>query len=59
MTVCKRLPDPIYFEPRAPYRYSLLLRGYLDRMPYLARVCMYVATDTTECHAEELEMFWG
>jgi hypothetical protein len=55
-TIRKDLPDPIYLEPRAPYRYGLLLRYYATRMPNWARICMCLSTDKGECHSDELEI---
>jgi hypothetical protein len=54
-TLWKELADPVYFEPRAPYRYSLLLRNYARHIPNRARICMCVATDTFVCRSGEIE----
>lgn len=56
-TVTKRLPDPVYLESHAPYRYGLLLKGYDRHIPNWARIRMWAATDQGECRSGELEIF--
>lgn len=56
-TISKKLPDPIYLEPKAPYRYGLLLRDYYKHIPNWARICMCASSDQGECRSEELGTF--
>jgi hypothetical protein len=56
-TITKQLPDPIYLESNAPYRYALLLKNYYRHVPNWARIRMWAATDQGECRSAELETF--
>ena len=56
-TVSVKLPDPIYLEPKAPYRYSLFFKNYYKHIPNWARIRMYASTDHGECQSAELGTF--
>jgi hypothetical protein len=53
--VIKHVPDPVYLEPNAPYRYGLLLRDYHRHVPNWARIRMWASTDQGECRSAEIE----
>jgi hypothetical protein len=55
-TIAEKLPDPIYLEPNAPYRYGLLLKDYSKNIPNRARIRMWGATDQGQNWSGELEM---
>jgi hypothetical protein len=55
-TVYMKLPDPMYLEPGAPYRYSLLLKHYKAHMPTWTDLVMYVVTDRGVCHSMNIEL---
>lgn len=55
--VTKHVPDPVYLEPNAPYRYGLLLKDYYGHVPNWARIRMWASTDQGECQSAELEIF--
>lgn len=42
--ITQNLDDPIYLEPGAPYRLTLLLEGYISNMPNLSIVKLVVGT---------------
>jgi serine/threonine protein kinase len=57
--IVERLRDPIYLEPRAPYRYGLLLKEYSKNFPVWARIRMGAATNQGESWSGELEVvYW-
>ena len=55
--ITKRIADPIYLEPKAPYRYGLLLKNYYKHVPNWARIGMCASTDHGECQSAELGTF--
>ena len=56
-TVWHTLPDPIYLERGAPYRFGLLLKYYSIRMPTLARVRLCVSTDQEICRSSLIDLY--
>lgn len=54
--ISTNLPDPIYLEPMAPYRYCLLLRHYSKHIPSNARIRLGATTNAGHYYSEELEM---
>jgi hypothetical protein len=55
-TIVKRLPDPIYLQPNAPYRYEILLKDYSKNIPQWAKIRMWGATDQGPSWSGELEL---
>jgi hypothetical protein len=56
-TITTRVPDPIYLEPNAPYRYGLFLKNYYNHVPNWARIRICVSTDLGQCQSAEIETF--
>ena len=56
-TVEMKLPDPIYLETKAPYRFGLFLKHYSKNLPNWVRIKMWAATDQGESRSAELEAF--
>lgn len=50
------LPDPIYFEAGAPYRFALRLGSYARHVPSLARIRICASTDEGVSRSQELEL---
>lgn len=58
--VSTRVPDPIYLEPRAPFRYGLLFDKYAERMTNYAILRFWVFTHRGEARSHDLQLFaWG
>jgi hypothetical protein len=55
--VSTKIPDPVYLEPNAPYRYGLLLDKYQKRMPIHALIRLWVRTNAAERRSPEICLF--
>lgn len=56
VTALMRLPDPIYMQPSAPYRYGLLLKGYDGHVPNRCRISLVAVTNVGEAVSPKVEM---
>jgi hypothetical protein len=52
--VSVRLPDPIYVQAEAPYRYGLLLHRYSERMPNAVILRMWIRTHQGQERSREI-----
>jgi hypothetical protein len=52
-----RIADPIYFEPQAPYRFSLRLRRYTERMPNHSLIRLRAETDAGAVWSHPIRTF--
>ena len=55
-TIVEKIPDPVYLEPNAPYRYGLILKGYCKNIPNRAQIRMLAVTDQGESWSGELAL---
>lgn len=49
-----RIPDPIYLEAKAPYRYQLFLQNYWEYVPNYAIIRMWLRTNQKQEYSQEI-----
>lgn len=52
-----RIPDPIYLEPKAPYRYGLLLSKYHEHIPNHAILRLWIRANGKEEYSHEIHLW--
>ncbi len=52
--VSRKIPDPIYLESKAPYRYGLLFEKYDQRMPNNVIARLWAKTNEGETKSDEI-----
>jgi hypothetical protein len=52
-----KLPDPIYMQPQAPYRFTLTLRDYQIKMPTDVFMRLWVKTNKGEARSRMIFLF--
>lgn len=51
------IPDPIYLQAKAPYRYRLFLRNYYKHLPNYAIIRMWLQTNQGQERSKEILIF--
>jgi len=51
------IPDPIYLQAKAPYRYRLFLRNYCGHVPNYAIIHMWLRTNQGQVRSQEILIF--
>lgn len=52
------VPDPIYLQAKAPFRYTLLLHDYVKRVPNKTILRMWLRTNQSQERSHELFISW-
>jgi hypothetical protein len=52
------LPDPVYMEPNAPFRFTLCLDQYIERAPGNAILAIYIKTNQSEFKSDKISLFY-
>lgn len=55
--IITKIPDPVYLEPKAPYRHGLLLKHYQEYMPNYAIIRLVAATNSGNSESKEIHLF--